>query len=502
MIEHSEKRWLAIWFSRLPTDRLIRLGRAPADAPFATIRKSGNRVELASLNGAAREAGLTIGLALADARARLPQLGVTGADDGGDLSLLDQIAAWCERFSPIVVIDAPNGLFLEIAGVAHLFGGEEKLRTLIEARLHAQNLHARSAIAPTPGAAWALARFEGPRIVEDDIAAALETLPVSALRLSDEARDFLRRLGLNRIGQIIDAPRASFAARAGEHALLRLDQALGRAREALTPRRPPPPVFADRRFMEPLVHDEAVLIGVEHAAQDVARVLEQRGAGASRFALDLFPVSGAAKRVSIGLARPARDAKRLVRLFRERFAALTGPLCDEFGIEAIRLSARELKTLSQDQTRWLDVDDRAGDVDALVDAVSARLGPKAALRPVVLNEHLPERAGVLTEEAPSASFAEAEGRPVRLFSTPQLVDAIAGVPDGPPERFRWRRVLRKIVRAEGPERIAPPWFSADAGPTRDYFRVEDEMGRRYWLFREGLYGEVDTPRWFIHGLFA
>ncbi len=277
-------------------------------------------------------------------------------EDEADLKLLDHIAAWCERFSPIVALDPPTGLFLDITGCAHLFGDEAQLRSAIVSRLAAQGFSARAAIAATPGAAWALARFQrgATSCLEAALGPAFESLPIKALRLSPEAEDLLLRLGLTTIRHLIAAPRASFAARVGQNALLRLDQALGRASETITPRRPAPPVFADRRFMEPLAHEDSILIGAEHAAIDVVAELENRGAGAMRFALDLFPVSGVAKRVVIGLSRPDRDATRLVRLLREKFAALTGPLCDEFGIEAIRLSAFELRTLNERAENWLE----------------------------------------------------------------------------------------------------------------------------------------------------
>jgi protein ImuB len=518
MLEASPtSRWAAIWLPNLATDRLIRSRAAPADAPFATTRKDKNRIALAAVNAPARAAGLAPGLALADARARIPTLEVAAADEDADFALLDRIGAWCERFTPSVVIDAPDGLFLDITGCTHLFGGETKLRGEIERRLREQGFHARAAIAPTPGAAWALARY-GQREtaecteIQTDIAETLAPLPIAALRLDEAAEDFLLRLGLRKIGQIAAAPRASFAARAGERALLRLDQALGRAREALSPRRPPAPVFADRRFIEPLVSETAIEIGLDSAARDVAATLEQRGAGAARFTLLLFPVSGPPRRVSIALSRPARDAKLLLRLFREKFAALAGPLCDEFGIEAIRLCALELSSMTEITENWAEAGAPGNDVHALIDAVNARLGASAALRPKIRAENLPELAGacapVLAAAAggarPSTPSIKTQGkpRPLHLFASPQPVEAVAGVPDGPPERFRWRRVLRRIVRAEGPERIAPPWFSPAHGPTRDYFRVEDEQGRRFWLYREGMYNETPAPKWFVHGLFA
>jgi len=90
-----------------------------------------------------------------------------------------------------------------------------------------------------------------------------------------------------------------------------------------------------------------------------------------------------------------------------------------------------------------------------------------------------------------------------LFDPPQLIDSIASeVPDGPPRQFRWRRVLHDVARVEGPERIATPWWGSRQAPTRDYYRVEDRRGRRFWIFRHGLYGEATEPGWYIHGVFA
>jgi protein ImuB len=101
-------------------------------------------------------------------------------------------------------------------------------------------------------------------------------------------------------------------------------------------------------------------------------------------------------------------------------------------------------------------------------------------------------------------------RPAFLLASPEPIDVIAEVPEGPPARFTWRRVERRIARAEGPERIAPEWWreigqrtDTKMGRTRDYYRIEDEGGAGYWVFREGLYGrEEEAPSWFLHGLFG
>lgn len=461
---------------------------------------------------AAARAGLGAGMALADARAMRPDLAVFEAEPERDANLLDAIAAWCERYAPVVVCDAPDGLFIDIAGCAHFFGSEDALLADLHARLRAQNLHARAAIAPSPGAAWALARFSRDRIADaENIAALLAPLPAACLRLPPQAAALLQRLGLKTVRHLIAAPRPPLAARAGEAALLRLDQALGRAQEALTPRRPPPPVFAHRRFLEPLTSLDAIRIGAGAACDDLAAALDARGLGARRLQLSLFGVDSKVRTFALGLSRPERRAHMMLRLLREKLNAGAENLDAEFGIEMLRLEAGEITAIDA-QARELSA--AAGrDAHAIArlgDTLSARLGAGRVRRIVLRPAHAPEdtEACAPLTQAPAASQQTAPGdgvmrRPLRLFARPERIDAIATVPDGPPLKFRWRRVLRDVVRAEGPERIAMNWLTQTGAPTRDYYRVEDEAGRRYWLYREGLYGrETDAPRWYVHGLFA
>ncbi|MFN3959306.1 MAG: Y-family DNA polymerase, partial [Parvularculaceae bacterium] len=232
---------MAIWLPFLPTDRLRRHGLAPADAPLALYAKAGDAFTLTAVDALALERGLAPGMRLADAGALCPGLVTREADAGADARLLARIAAWADRFTPFVALDRPSGLFLDVTGAAHLFGGEAAMLAMAKAGPAARGYAVEAAIAPTPGAAFALARHGGGVFSEEESSAALAPLPVEALRLNEAAAALLRRLGLKRIGQIMTAPRAPFAARAGEHAMLRLDQALGRAPEALIPRRPAPP---------------------------------------------------------------------------------------------------------------------------------------------------------------------------------------------------------------------------------------------------------------------
>ncbi len=523
----KDTRWLAIYLPRIRTDRLIRAGRGPSDdRPLAVYSKESGAYQLQGIDARASALGLTLAMSLADARAIQPKLEAVEADPEEDARALDNIAAWCERFTPIVVLDPPEGLFLDITGCGHLFGGEEKLRAEVVTRLHAQGFNSRAAIAPTPGAAWAFARYRkqtkrSVRILRESLEASLAqptdwqaelaTLPVEALRLDPDAAALLRRLGLKSIGQIQYAPRSSFTARAGERAMQRLDQALGRAQEALIPRRPAPPVFALRRFLEPIFTADAVLHVTQDLCGDAVEKLDVRGAGVLRAELVLFGVDGRDRIIGVNVSKPLREVKPLMRLFREKLNVVGENFDAQFGFEAARLDVVRLAEFDEQTRTLVSVDAgyaSAETISSVVDVLSSRLGPKRVVRPQLHDDHMPERAAAWNsaQSEYGSKFAKppADGvqrRPVRLFSPGQQIEVMAGVPDGPPIRFRWRRVTREVVRAEGPERIAGNWRSGEI--TRDYYRVEDKQGRRYWLYREGLYGESETqPRWYVHGLFA
>lgn len=497
---------------------------------------------LSAVDARAQKCGLVPGMPLADARAMQPGLVALEADAAADAALLDRIAGWCARFSPVVVIDPPDGLALEVGGSAHLFGGEAALMRDVRTRLAHKGLAAQCALAPTPAAAWALARWKAGAIVAADILGALAPLPLAALRLEPESEAFLRRIGLRTIGQIAAAPRAAFAARAGERALLRLDQALGRAREALTPRRPAPKIFAARRLMDPIFHADALLEVATTLIADALAQLDRHNAGVRDAELTFFGVDGADLVVPVRMSRPERAPRAMLRLVREKLQTLPSWEDDDlggaFGFEAARLDVFAWARLDANAPTLHGAEaDGAERLSALVDVLSARLGPERVTRPVLCDAHAPEAAeawesalaeppsprlrrgtspvrcatGEETHRAlsspasggstpQSGGMGETSRRPLTLFAHPQPVEALALAPDGPPVRFVWRRLARAVKRAEGPERIAGDWL-AGAG-ARDYYRVEDDEGRRYWMYRAGAYGAEAPPRWFVHGLFA
>jgi protein ImuB len=337
----------------------------------------------------------------------------------------------------------------------------------------------------------------------------------------------LTRLGLNRIGDILDLPRAPLAARFGSDLLRQLDRACGREDEPLTPLLPIAPYVAERNFHEPIAREEDVLATVERLATRLKTMLTARGDGARRLELALFRADGVVKRIAAGTSRPLRDPRAIRALFVERLAALGDEIDPGFGFDLIRLSVAVAEPCPDEQIGLGNHEDQA-ELDRLVDRLSARLGRRRVSRLVAHDSHIPELAATAVPAQAKAEhgwdafrrFRDETGlsvRPLRLLAKPEPIDdVVALVPDGPPVRFRWRRALHEVVAAEGPERIEGAWWTDEGEPSwppapverraRDYFQVEDKAGLRFWLFRAGLYRDtapdLPAPRWFMHGTYA
>lgn len=508
-----------MWLKRLSTDRIERRSSAPARTPLIIVEPVKSALRISALNDAAAALGLRGGVPLADARAMYPVLWVEDADRQADRVLLEAVADWCDRYTPLVGLDPLDGLFLDISGCAHLFGGERALADDIVSRLVRQGLNAQIGVADTVGCAWAAARYgETSLVPKGEMRSHLVALPLAALRLDGKILAALAQAGLKRIADVIDRPRAPLAARFGDGFLRRLDQALGREDESIAPRLPLPSYVAERRFPDPIGRDEDVLGIIEQLAQELSLLLERRGEGARLLQIALFRTDGKVYRLEAGTGEPLRDPGRIKRLFIERLATAKDEYDPGFGYDMLRLSALAAERLDPVQS-GLAGEDRQVELAHLVDRLSARFGARRLTRLVANDTHIPEFAvaQVPAQMARGASTAQAVAqdslapvRPVRLFSRPEVIEAIAEVPDGPPARFQWRRIMHEVIAAEGPERIAMEWWRDGEGHalTRDYFRVESKEGVRAWVYREGLYGREMThlpewrPKWFLHGLFA
>jgi protein ImuB len=557
-----------VWLRRLATDRLTRRrSSAPAKkAPLVVAAEVKSALRLAAVNDAAAGLGLKPGMALADTRAMYPTITVAEADPEADRNLLEAIADWCDRYTPLVGLDPPDGLMFDITGCAHLFGGEAALSRDIIRRLAAQGLHARVAVADTVGCAWAVARYAeylppsesaagvairgdatgfppplrgrggeeadrvcGPIVPTNATRDTLLPLPLAALRIAPDIVADLAQVGLKRIADVIDRPRAPLAARFGVDFVRRLDQAVGRDDEPIRPRLPIPPYMAERRFADPIALEADMLATIEHLAQELGRMLERRGEGARGLQAALFRTDGKVHRIVVGTGAPLRDSARIRALFAERLAAV-GDACDPgFGFDIIRLCAFASEPCDPAQTGLAAPDDGV-ELSHLIDRLGARFGLRRITRLVPQDTHIPEFAVMAVAaqtlrhhsevqvrrgqnvalqnfQEGSAPFQDslAPIRPIRLFENPERIEATAEVPDGPPKQFTWRQVTYHIAHAEGPERIAMEWWRDDKGRalTRDYFRVESKEGIRVWLYRAGSYiPEPQQSQWYIHGLFA
>lgn len=530
------QRILALWFPYLATERILRqrLGRSwrsgrptanvpmngqPASRPLVVSRLDRNARRIAALDERAEALGLKCGMGIADARAMHPAIDIVEAEPQADQRLLEGLADWCDRYTPLVALDGVDGLFLDITGCAHLFGGESAMLDDMVVRFRQQGFCARAGIASTVGAAWAAARFSNGRVVaageEENF---LAPLPLTALRLEPSVRESLESVGLRGAGAVMATPRAPLVRRFGAPLLLRLDQALGRLDEAVSPRLPTAPLSVERHLAEPVTQVEDIERLVKNLSQALKPDFERRGEGARALGLTLFRVDGAVSRIAVGTSRPLRDPAVIQKLFHERLAAIGQDFDAGYGFDLVRLSVLSVAPFAMQQTDLAgQANDEGAGMELFADRVRARLGEAAVLKPMRVESHLPERAIALmpfAEALPGKTkkvvpLVQPE-RPIRLFRLPEPVDVPATeLPEGPPLHFRWRRAVYRVMRAEGPERIAPEWWrrASDQGPaelpTRDYFRVEDAEGRRFWLYRQGLYEAAKAPpRWFMHGIFA
>jgi protein ImuB len=515
-------RFVSVFLPHLPIERLKRAasGESPLadDRPFALVGNEERGLLLTAVNAASLSQGLFPGLGLADARAICPNLLTLPAAPKKDRDALLELARWATcRYSPTLNADGDDGLWLEVTGIPHLFGGEKALLADLGRRLARAGFTARLALAETLGGAHALSRYaqSSPRIVADgEIGCALAPLPVEALRLEPEITSLLRRLGLKRIGQLYDLPRASLERRfhskdTAEAVLLRLDQALGRRQEPRHPLLPAPDFVARLPFPEPLLTHDGVLAGLEHLANVLCAKLARGERGCRRLALWVARADGSSTVIEAGLSAPSREPDHLLRLVQDKIETIDMG----FGVDLMSLSALVTETLSPAQTSLTERDGKVS-AETLVDRLVNRLGASAVRRLFPRASHIPELAQSLRSAFAGPSLwieqAAKPPRPPLLFARPEPLTVLAEIPEGPPARFTWRRVTRRVVKAEGPERIAPEWWRAVSPKTssparpRDYYRIEDEDGHRYWVFRDGLYqeSELGAPSWYLHGVFG
>ncbi len=487
----------------LATDRLAKPENgARPDEPCA-VAEAGSQRRLVAVNRAAERVGLRPGMSVADALAIRPTLKLAPHEPSEEDALLGRLAEWCSAYTPFAAADlwregiGSAGLWLDISGCDHLWGGETALLDDLTGRLERLGFIVRAAVADSPGTAWAWARFgAGGVVAPGSSRAALTALPVNALRLAPEVTLGLARLGLRRIGDLYPLARGPLAARFGAIVGRRLDQALGAEEEPISPLRPPQSLQVQRRFVMPIARSEDVAAAVQFLLPRLMQLLERQKLGVRRLDLAVFRVDASRKRIAVGTSRPTRDSAALFRLMALQLDGLQAG----FGIESLVLAASVAAPLA---ARQQDMEDgEAGEsLSEMLDSLGNRLGFSRLQGFAPAGSHLPERAvrRLSVDAQPQPEPWPDQRRPPILLTRPEVVTA--PLPDAPPILFRWRQTLHRVRRAEGPERLEGEWWR-DQAPARDYYLVESEEGERFWLYRLGLPGEFNPARWFVHGLFA
>ncbi len=451
-----------------------------------------------AVNDAAARMGLRPGQRLNDARAIFPALETGLIDRAYAAQRLKQLSLWMQRFTPWVSIEDDDGLLLDITGCAHLFGGEDSLCAQISDLMTKHGMSARLAIAETPGAAWALSHF-------DKKGETLHSLPLAALRLDAPVVDSLNRLGFKYIADIIALPRAALARRfrskiQAEDVLRRLDQALGFVADPRVPAKQPPLYRAYVPLVEPILEAAQIENWLRTLMMQLLPQLVRDHAGVRQLRLLCFGVDGLTQYISIGCARATRDAAHLQRLMLAKIAQLQ----PGFGFEALLLTATRTSLLEAQQHSLSQQRDGSDAIALLSDTLASRLPAKSLHKKALLQSHIPERSEerVAHDTRISAKLHTLARRPLFMLMRPEVVTALAEVPDGPPRQFNWRRRSYKITKAHGPERLTPEWWQMDISEKpRDYYWLEDQDGSQFWVFRYGLYeGETKSPGWYVHGI--
>lgn len=505
-------RVISVYLPTWPTDRLRRVAgdaASPADTPLVLAGREKSRRIVTAADAAALAAGLRPGMPLTKAQVLVPNLLIEEADEQADAESLDRLALWVlQRFSPIVAVDLPDGLVIDSTGVDHLHGGEAAMIDALLGRLVMSGVAARAAIADTRGAAHALARYAA---APTFIAApghgggVLEPLPLKALRLPLSVTAGLCALGFASIGDVIAQPRAPLTLRFGPELGRRVNQALGEIAEPIEPLRPDELIEVRRPFAEPIGAAETIARYIGKLVPLLCAELERRGLGARRLDLLCHRVDNRIEAVRVGMATPVRDVKRLTRLLCDKIETIA----PGFGIELMSLTATITEPLPERQSAHSLLEEAAPDISGLVDVLANCIGERAVYRFAPVASDVPERSVCripALAPATGAGWPDHWPRPTRLLPRPEPIETMALLPDHPPVWIAWRGIRRRVRRADGPERVFGEWWKADAElvAVRDYFRIEDDAGERFWIYRagDGENAETGSHKWFLHGVFG
>lgn len=496
-----EKRFVSLWFPHLITDWVLLQKPALKDIPFVLASPRHGRMVVSATSALAGKEGIDSGMVVADARVLFPGLAVFPDREGRALRLLTELAEWCIRFTPVVAIDLPDGLLLDASGCPHLWKGEEPYLQDLRFRLRRMGYHVRAGMADTIGTAWAIARFgkEDPIVCPGDQDQALAPLPPAALRLPSEVLERLDKLGFYRIGSFLSIPKQVLRRRFGDILPQQLALALGHREEPLKPFRPVEAYLERLPAPGPILTATGIEIALRHLLEALCLRLVREGKGLRKALFRGYRLDHEVVQLEIGTSRASSRCDHLFRLFD------ISKMAPEPGIELFELEAPVVEDLLPAQEVLWNLNGGKGmrEVAELLDKLTGRAGESVVHRYLAAEHHWPERSVSVTaslEESSPTPWPAGRDRPIHLLPKPERIQVTAPVPDYPPMLFRYKGQVHRVSKADGPERIEQEWW-LEPGPHRDYYRVEDDRGARYWVFRLGHYEGPHSP-WFIHGFFA
>jgi protein ImuB len=501
---NMQKRFLSIWFRHLTTDWLCLRQPELKGMPYVFAIPVHGKMTIVAASAAAELQGAAAGMAVADAKAVIPSLQAFDEKPGRAAKLLKGLGEWCIRYTPLVAIDEPDGLMLDISGCAHLWGGEEAYLKEIVGRLQSKGYSVRAAIADTIGAAWGICRFgkHTPVVESGAHTEALLPLSAAALRLEPLVLQRLDKLGLYQISSFIRMPKSNLRRRFGDGLLLRLRQATGQEEEFIKPIVLLAAYQERLPCMEPIRTAKAIGIAIQRLLEALCKRLQAEGMGIRSATLKGFRIDGKIEQVGIGTNRATFNTSHLYKLFELKISQIRPGL----GIELFIMEAIKVEEVDPIQENlWAAkpaMEDAA--VAELLDRLEGKVGSGSIHRYLPEAHYWPERSIKLASsiaEKTDLPWPTERPRPTQLLSCPEPIQVTAPIPDYPPMLFRYKGKVHPIKKADGPERIEREWW-LDEGEHRDYYTVEDETGQRYWLFRSGHYTEDQAHQWFIHGFFA
>ncbi|MFT3910910.1 MAG: DNA polymerase Y family protein [Ferruginibacter sp.] len=498
------KRFITIWFRHLRTDWFIRRNPGLQHKTFVLATPVHGRMLVTAASKQAEAQGIHSGMVVADARAIISSLEVFDDHPALSKKLLAGIAEWCIRFTPAVALDEPDGLVLDVTGCAHLWGDEKQYLTDIYKRLKSFGYDTRLAIADTIGTAWAVARFGKTSVIVEPgkQTEALLALPAAALRIEPAIVERLEKLGLRQVRSFMHMPRPSLRRRFGKQLLERLDQAQGYEAEWIIPVQPVEPYQERLPCMEPIVTATGIEIALQRLLDGLCSRLKQEGKGLRIAVLKCYRMDGRIGKTEIGTNRASCNPVHLFKLFEIKIDSIEPAM----GIELFTMDALKVEDLAPVQEKLWEGTGGMDDIELseLLDRIEGRVGSDTVHRYMPDEHYWPEwsfKPAVSINEKLQTTWKMDRPRPVQMLTRPQPIEVTAPIPDYPPMMFRYKSKLHKIVKADGPERIEQEWWLQN-GQHRDYYTVEDEEGKRYWLFRSGHYDAERSYQWFIHGFFA